>query len=211
MLVKIDSFDLARVKNMVSDIKKGYEKVVVSSINKTVKTTKVQSKARIGNELNLPAKRIDKNLTIKKASYSKLSGAVVSSGTPVGLIQFAPIQKESGISVKVLRSGTRKIVNHAFLAKGRGESGTKHMYMREYNWKGGAPGIKFARGKRYPNVAWGRMPGKYSYKVQRLTGPRIEDIFAKQQVLGPITIQANKLLADTANKQIGEIIRRHNL
>lgn len=209
MQITVNSFDLLRVERVVSDIRNGYEKVVSTAINKTAKTTKVQSKARIGNELNLSAKRIDKNITIKKASYAKLSGAVVSKGKPVGLIQFSPIQKNTGISVKVLRSGTRKIVKHAFIAKGKGTSTTEHMYMRKYNWDGGAPGRRFARGRRHPNVGWGKMPEKFSYKIMRLTGPRIEDIFAKQKVIEPITIQANKLLADTANKEIGKVIERH--
>ncbi len=218
MLVEIDSAGLSRVKWLFSDIKNGAEKVLTKSINKTLTSTRVQAVARIGNELTLPAKRIKKDFYISKAKYKKLSGKLVASGAPVGLIQFGATQRKMGISVKVLRKNRRKVVKHTFIAKGRGASISKdddsvkqHMYMREYLWKGGAPGVKFLRGKKYPNVAWGRMPEKFSFQVRRLTGPRIEDIFAKKRVIEPVTIQANKLFADTIANQIDEMFRRQNL
>jgi len=211
MNVEFKAADIAKIRSDLANIKNGYQKVIVTSINKTANTAKVQSKARIGNELNLPAKRIDKDLTVNKANYSNMSGSLVSKGNPVGLISFSSIQKEAGISVKVLKTGARKLIKHTFIEKGNDNTGTLHMYMREYTWGFGAPGKIYSRGKRHPRAGWSRMPVKYSYKLRRLTGPRIEDFFAKDQIINPVTIQANKLLGDTANKQMLEVIRRSNL
>ena len=204
MEVHVSENMVAEVMAAVGDIKNGYKKVLVTSINKTLGTTKVQAAARIGNEINLKAARIKQNLIVQKANYSKISGALVSRGEPVGLIQFGARGTIKGVTVKVLRSGGRSLLKHAFIATGRG-SAKEHVFWR----KNRMPGKKFPTGKK-SGAPWARFDKKYRMPVERLTGPRIEDIFAKDKVMEPVTTQANHIFLQNVGVKISEVLRRHN-
>ncbi len=203
MEIKINQADLDAVKNAVSNIKNGYKNVIVTAINKTLNTVKVQTKARIGNEINLKAKRIVQDITVQKANYSKISGAVVVKGEPVGLIQFGATQTQKGVKVKVLRTGKKELIKHAFIANGK-NSAKQHVFWRKTRM----PGKKFIVGKKSA-AAWQKMNDKYRIPLKRLTGPRIEDILAKNKVLDPILIQANTLYLKNIDKKITDLLRRN--
>lgn len=210
--VKIDAAALNRVKVLLGDIKNGYAKALSGAINKTLTTVKVQAKARIGNELNLKASRIEEDLSIDKANYSKLYGKLVASGEPIGLINFGVNQTQKGVSVKVKKSGGRSLLKHAFIAKGRGASvgkdgnTKKHVFWRD---RDDIPAPKKLQIGKAAKISWDKMPKNIRYPLYRLTGPRIEDILDDNKVLEPLTIQANYLFASNMEKKIMEILRRH--
>lgn len=199
MEVTIDKSMLNEVKAAVADIKNGYKQVLVTSINKTLGTAKTQATARIGNELNLKASRIKEDMTLQKANYSKMSGALICTGEPVGLIQFGASQVQKGVTVKVLRSSPRSLLKHAYIGTGR-NSATKHVFWRQYDGP---------RKPVMPNKKYGILPKEYRLPLERKTGPRIEDIFAKNKVMEPVTIQANTLFLSNVDTKITEVIRRH--
>lgn len=200
MEIRVDQGMLNDVLSAVGDIKNGYKKVLVTSINKTLGTVKTQATARIGNEINLTAARIKKDMTIQKANYSKISGALNVTGEPVGLVQFGASQTKKGVTVKVLRSSAMKLLKHAMIAAGRSSSTTQHVFWRQYD----GPRKPFVPGKKY-----GVLPKEYRLPLERLTGPRIEDILAKDTVLDPVTIQANTVFASNVSTKIDEVLRRH--
>lgn len=184
-MIEISKADVKRVEAMLGDIKNGSKKAMVTAINKTATTTKVQVKKRLGKELNLKAKRIDKDLSIKKANYSNISGKVSATGEPVGLINFGASQLKKGTKVKVMKSGSRDLIRHAFIATS----------------------------KRAENVWWrARVGGKLVPRlpIERLTGPRIEDILGKDEILDTVNRDAANLLAANLDKQVDDILRRHN-
>ncbi len=203
MEVEISEKTLNEVQAAVADIKNGYKQVLVTSINKTITTTKVQATARIGNELNLKAARIKQDFVLQKANFGKLSGAVIATGEPVGLINFGANQIQKGVTVKVLRASPRSLLKHAFITTGRKGQG-QHVFWR----KNRVAGKKFPVGKK-STAPWPKFGAKYRGPVERLTGPRIEDIFAQAKVLDPVTIQANHLFLSNVDEKISEIIRRH--
>jgi len=199
MEIRVDQGMLNEVLSAVGDIKNGYKQVLVTSINKTLGTVKTQATARIGNELNLKAARIKGDMTLQKANYSKVSGALICSGEPVGLVQFGASQVQKGVTVKVLRSSPRSLLKHAMVITG-GNSSTKHVFWRQYD----GPRKPVVPGKKY-----GALPKEFRLPLERLTGPRIEDIFAQDKVMGPVTIQANTLFLSNVDAKITEVIRRH--
>jgi hypothetical protein len=193
---------VAEVKSLLGEFADKYKAVLTTSINKTLGTAKTQATARIGNEINLKAARIKEDFTLQKANYSKLSGALIAQGEPVGLIQFGANQTLKGVSVKVLRSSTRSVIKHAYIAA----RGTKsHVYWRAERVQGTG---KWPEGKK-ANVDWRRVAEKYKTPVHRLTGPRIEDIFAKPQVFEPVSIQAQHVYLQNVDAKIKEIIYRY--
>jgi len=185
--ITINRNDVAAVESLLSDIKNGAVKALVTAINKTATTTKVQVKKRLGQELNLKASRINQDLSIKKANYGNISGRVVATGEPIGLINFGATQKKTwaGTKVKVLKTSIRKTLKHAFIATVKG---TPNVWWRALG----------SNGKRV-----GRLP------IERLTGPRIEDILSKDEILTPINEDAANLLTENLDKKIEEILRRH--
>lgn len=214
--VAVNQADVAQVKALLGDLKGKYKSVMVTSINKTLSTARTQATARIGNELNLKAARIKWGFTLFKANYSNMSGALVSSGEPIGLIQFGARQTAKGVSVKVKRSSSRYLLRHAFIAKGKGASIStmdgsvkEHVFWREKDRNRLPAPRRFPTGKIAPKGAFWSMPDKYRLSLERLTGPRIEDIYASPKVLDPVTIQAQHVYLLHVENKIDEILRRH--
>ncbi len=206
MEITIDQGMLDDVRDVLSDITNGYENAIVTSINKTLTTAKTQAAARIGNEVNLKASRIKEDLTINKASYSNIGGSLVATGEPVGLINFGARSVEKGVTVQVLKSSSRTTLLHAFIATGSGS--TEHVYWRATD-RGTMPAaIKFQVGRK-SGAAWPRFGDKYRVPVERLTGPRIEDIFAQDQVMDAVLTQANYLFLTNVEAKVDDILRRH--
>ena len=202
--IEIDKAMVNDIKSVLSDIKNGYKNVLVTSINKTLTTAKVQATARIGNEMNLKAARIKEDFTVQKANYSKISGAVSAKGKPVGLIQFGARDLHKGVSVQVLRSNPRTLLKHAFIAR----RGTKdHVFWRTGRDKVAAA-RKFSVGRK-STAAWPKFGDRYRMPLERLTGPRIEDIFAKPKVFDPVSIQAGHVFLQNVDAKLTEILRRH--
>lgn len=200
MEVKVDQNTLNDVLSAVGDIKNGSKKVFVTSINKTLSTVKTQATARIGNELNLKAARIKADMTVQKASYSKISGALICAGVPVGLVQFGASQVAKGVTVKVLKSSSRSLLKHAMIAKGSGTATNTHVFWRQYD----GPRKPAVPGKKY-----GVLPKEFRLPLERLTGPRIEDILADSKVLEPVMIQADTVFGLNVSDKIDEVIRRN--
>jgi len=202
--IEINELQVENIQALLGDLKDKYKTVVVTAINKTIKTTQTQATARIGNELSLKAARIKQDFTQQKANYNKLSGALIAKGEPVGLVQFAAKQTQKGVTVKVLRSSSRELVPHAFIAA----RGTKdHVFWRSTPRSSHPAARRFPVGKR-SRASWARMPVDMRRPLSRLTGPRIEDIFAKPQVFDPVSIQAQHVFLQNVDKKINDVIRR---
>jgi hypothetical protein len=200
--VKIDQVAMDEVKSMLGEFGEKYKSVMVTSINKTLGTAQTQAVARIGNELNLTAARIKEDFYQDKANYSKIAGGVIAKGEPVGLIQFGANQTLKGVSVKVLRANPRTLLKHAFIAA----RGTKeHVFWRQNRMPGTG---KWPVGVK-TSVRWDAVAPKYRIPLERLTGPRIEDIYAQPKVFDPVTIQANHVYLQNVEEKVKEIIRRY--
>lgn len=185
--IQINQGQLQDVRNLLAGIQNGAKKAMTTAINKTLATTKVQVKKKLGEELNLKASRIEQDLSVEKANYNNISGKVVVVGEPVGLVNFAGAQLKKGVKVKVLKRGSPELLKHAFK---KTVSGKEHLWWRQ----------------RRPD---GRLVPRYH--LERLTGPRIEDIMAKPEIIDPINEKAADLLVDNLGKAVDEILRRNEL
>jgi len=196
MQIKINQADIARVESAMEGIRKGTPRVLTQAINATGKTMMTQARMRLGNELNLKASRISKDLSFKKASFGHLSGQLIAKGRPVGLVSYGAKRygggrRGKGISVKTWKRKKPYKFKHAFITTGKrgqahGSDGNKHVFWREMeNGK---------RVKRYP--------------LRQLHGPRIEDAYANKIVYEPVETQAAHLLSKNIDKGIADVIRR---
>lgn len=206
--LQIDEAQLADVKAMVSGIANGYETVMENAINRTLSTVQTQAVARIANELNLSSSRIKQDFRILKATLARTGGGVYSTGAPIGLVSYGAQQTgnlKSGttgdLKVKVKKTGGFKTIKHAFFGTTTHRKAGKvvNVYWREYH------------GQRFPwnpRKAYNRMPDRYRFKLQRLTGPRIQDIYSGDSVFDPITIQAQTIFVSNVDQEVTELFRK---
>lgn len=194
--IKVDPGDQASMARLLVGIKNGVPRALTTSINKAIKTTQVQAVKQIGQVINLKAARIKADFYQERATWSNIRGALVAIGDPVGLINFGANQVKAGVSVKVLKAGARSVLKGAFKAY----RGTKeHVYRRQYHK---------ARKPIVPGRKYGRLPDKYRKPVERLTGPRIEDIYARPIIYNSVSAIAADKFAENMAIETATLIRR---
>ena len=214
--ISLDKNQLKGVESMLRDIKNGAKKAHVTAINKTLTTTRVQVRKRIGQDINLAAKRINQELDIEKANYSKISGRFVAYCAPIGLINFGANQTAKGVTYKIYKSGGRQFLKHAFIAESKGANNVW--------WRGNRASMP--EPKRYPigkksKAAWPKFGPKEGAKYRFPAGPKgdkgivrrtwssIGDHFSKPEIFEPEGIKASALLLKNLDEKVEEILRRH--
>lgn len=197
MKVELDKSDILKVRSMLNGIKGGADTAIYRSINKGISHGKTQAVKAIGQELNLKAGRIKQDFTVKKAYRDNLSGSVTATGKPVGLAQFGASARKTGVSVKVKKKGSRKLLKHAFIRKVKG---VDHLFWRQYDGP---------RKKVRPGLGYARLPRAFRFPIERLEGPRIEDIYDEPMVYNPVFEAAAKKTADNLMSEAENILRRY--
>lgn len=184
--VQVSTSDVLGLHVALNGIRNGTERVLTKSINAAIKTTQVQAVKKIGADVALTAKRIKGDFTQEKASFKNLKGALIAKGEPVGLINFQARPVKTGVSHKVKRASTRSTTKSAFIQSARGG---KHVFRRVR--KSSGTGLV------------GRLP------VSRLTGPRIEDIYAKPHIYDAVSKIAADKFAENVSKETKDLLRRY--
>ncbi|MBI9092801.1 MAG: hypothetical protein JEZ12_26595 [Desulfobacterium sp.] len=207
MKIEMSKGDIAEVESLLADVKNGSKRALTNALNKTLKTVQTRAAKAVGADLALTAKRIKQDFAIKKARFSDITGSFVSKGKPIGLMQYAAKQTKKGVSFKVKRAGRRKTVRHAFIAPAKNGGGL-HVWWRGKIWKRPVN----------PKLKYGALPRKYRFPVssskktrgvQRLTGPRIEDILGESTMWEGICVDAAGKYVENLGGQIEDILRRH--
>lgn len=210
MRVDISQADMNKVRDMLSDIRGGADLALSRSINKGVSTGRTQAVRSIGGYLNLTATRIRRDFEYSYNSTRRnLTAGIIAKGQPVGLINFGANARRGGYSVKVLRSGARTFLKHSFKATFRKTSANGTWETEHLVWR-----MNFG-GTRKPEVtAYGyfaSLPRKHFKKapLDRLEGPRIEDVFAKQDIYDHVLGLTNNRVIESIDVEIETILRRH--
>lgn len=178
MEIEIDQVQLRDVQSALTGIKNGYPKVLTRAINKSMTGIRTDATAEIYKELNLTKKRIRKDFKIRKMTWTKLEAWINSKGKPVGLASFTGTwQTKKGVSAKVKRATRKKVIRHAFTNP---VGGIKHAFLR----------------KKVGGVRVGRYP------IERLTGPRIQDIYANKQVMARVLKKADARMSKNLNREL---------
>jgi len=186
---QISTADLIKLHLLLNDIKNGPRTVTVRAINSTLAGVRTDAVDEVYKVMNLTKTRIRKDFKVTKANAAVPKGKVTASGKPVGLASFSgTAQRAKGTSVKVNRLGQRTIIKHAFIAEIKN---AKNVWRRIF-----IPGGP--RGKR---VA--RLP------IDRLTGPRIEDIIAKPAVMSVVMAKAGARFAANIDHVTEYLLLQH--
>jgi len=185
--IKIDEKDFAQVRAALNKLS-GDEmvKAQVRGINKTSDGVKTDGVKMMTDYYALTASEIRASWKIKKAAFKNPSAVVSTAGTFIRLMKYGAKQTNAGVSVRVLKSSGRKVVEHAYIGRVRSDQKNDQVYRRKYRdeGKGGKTSkINKMAGKvgyiwsekqnRYIPAKW--LPEEYRLPVKALYGPRIQD------------------------------------
>lgn len=92
------------------------KQIGTSAINRSLTSIRSRVVKRLAGEINMLQRDIRDSVTINKANYDKLTGAVTVSKKPVPLIDFiGTVQNKVGVSVLVRKSEGRQMLKGAFI------------------------------------------------------------------------------------------------
>lgn len=195
MELTMSETDRLKVMAMLAGVRNGTPKVISRAVNKTLDGVKTDADKEIRSIITMKKTDVMKTFSTKKATVSSLSARVICAGKPASLIKFDNTQRKTGISVKVLKSSKRTVLEHAFYASMKDQEAGKGKWIAERKYKG-------QRQPARKNIAYAAMPEQYRLPVERLTGPRLTDIMGKPTVLKRIESQANDRLHKNINQQL---------
>ncbi|OGP61899.1 MAG: hypothetical protein A2V65_01270 [Deltaproteobacteria bacterium RBG_13_49_15] len=180
--IEFDQNQLKDVERAIAGAGGSPPKVVSRAVNKTMTGIRTDATTEIGAILNLKKSRIRDDFKIKKMSMQTMTGNISSTGKPVGLINFGAKKVSKGVSVQVKKTKPRSTLYHAFITTAKG---AENVFSRAY---------RGARATVRPGFAYGRLPRLYRFPIERLTGPRIQDIYDDPAVMGAVLKKADTRL-----------------
>lgn len=203
--VKLDEQDVSRVIWALRDVKNGARKAIMRSVNKTLTGVKTDMAKETSKILNVTQKRVKKDITVKKAGKTKLSGLVSSKGKPINLMQYKAKQKKKGVSVKILKSSKRKTIPGAFIFVGQNNNqlvGWRKKTVQSAAYIG-------TQKDKYSDSRYAAMPKKYRLPIESLYGPRIQDITGRPEVMKKIEDSAGIRLQKELSHQVDYLLKKH--
>ena len=228
--IRINPREIEEIKEMMKSLKGDeIKKVQVRAINKTTVGVRTDGVKMLTDYYALPSTAIRESWSISKAAFKSPVAAVSSKGAFIRLMKYGAKQVNSGVSVKVLKKGARKIVKHAFIGKLIPGQSQDQVYRREWhnNKRGGNISaaaqamarkgyIWSKRQKRYIPAKWMEIfaqTGEYSeYRnpVNALYGPRIQDYLADSTHYDVLLKLAGERLTKNMKHEIDYILSTMN-
>ncbi len=199
--VRIEQSDVREVKRALSGIRKGTDKALKNAVNRTLTKTKKFMADETTTVLNVKKSRVRKSLQTRRASPTTLSGSVRSTGKPLNLIEFGAREKKSGVSVKIWRNQGRETIKHAFIF-------TADHGKRLVAWRKDTKG-HVGSAKKKDWMAYGALPKKYRLPIEALTGPRIQDIMDRRDVITKIEDKAGIQIKKELDHQVEQLLRKY--
>lgn len=198
MKITINQNDIAEIRTMLRQIKDEAPKAVVRAINETMPGVRTDGTKLLSDHYALTAPSIRESWKINKAKFRDPHGVVSTAGTFIRLINYGAKQTKTGVSVKILKAGKRKVIKHAFISTVRKDQSNKQVYWRTY---------KGPHSKPVSNRAYAKMPLKYRVPVEALYGPRIQDYLGDPYVMSMLTKMTEERLSKNMRRAIESILR----
>ena len=201
MQINFDPEDVARVKLLLDDI--DANRVMIRAINDTLAGVNTDAARAVYADLNLTQTRIKEDFSIRRAYTGNVNGAFTATGRPVNLASFTGSRMTTrGLSVKIKRAGTRVTFRHGFLWNRTTRTGESAATAFQREWQG-------ARTNATTQLPWKQMGQQYRLPLETMTGPRIEDILSKPEVIGPLEIAGGDRLEAAVDHELEYILSRH--
>jgi hypothetical protein len=199
--IKFNPEDVAKVKLLLSEIEAA--RCLRNALNDTITGIQTDAARAVYADLNLTQTRIKQGFRIQRATIDDLYGSFRSIGKPVNLASFTGSRMTTrGLSVKVKRNGTRTTLKHGFIWSRLTKQGdeAKTAFQRAYIG---------TRTKASNKLPWRKMPEHYRLPLETLTGPRIEDILGREDILSSLSALAGERLEKNTERELDWILSKH--
>lgn len=197
MQSKIDVKGMEEVQQLFRDLKQDAPRAMVRSINKTLPGVRTDMTQAIYDQYAVTKTKIRSTFKIKRASITQQMGLVATKGRHLNLSEFGARQTQKGVTVKILREGSRKLLPGAFIRTMK--SGKKLVLQREYH---------ATKTSVRPGMAYARLPRQYRFPVKGLFGPRLQDHLEKPAVWAGIKKQVAERLLKAAAHEADYLIKQ---
>lgn len=227
MKIEINQSDFLGVKKILSELSGDEQKLAsVRAINKTMTGVRTDGTKMLTDYYALTASEIRDSWKVSQCRFKDPNGVVSTSGTFIRLIKYGARQLQSGVSVKVLKSGGRKIVKHAFIAKMRSDQKVEQVYRRKWHDDKHAntassleqsmatKGYVWSkRHKRWIPAKWMdkfQTEGEFRFRlpVRALYGPRIQDYLTDSVHIKLLTDMAGERLTNNMRHEVEYLINK---
>ena len=92
-------------------------KAAARALNRAATTVRAEASREIRKEYNIKASEIRKEMSIQRATPSRLVSAVKAKGRRLTLLRFNARQNRTGVAVTI-KKGRRQTIKSAFIARG---------------------------------------------------------------------------------------------
>lgn len=191
--IQVDQTDIELLKGDLRHINNGMPTAVMRSINRAADGVKTDMVAIATRVYTVKATAARKNINVTKATSGNLNAGALSKGKPIPLVDFnikpSTVQpnRKLPITAEVIK-GQPKPILHAFVAVM--PTGHKGVFWRKKI--GGGP------------QRVGRLP------IEELSGPRIEDLYARAEFQAEIQAGADNRLTNELDRQADFIFQQRN-
>lgn len=110
MELELEIRNLDKVKNLLSGIHEGAERATTTAINRSLISIKKEMKKKVTHEYDIKSTDVEKTLAVKKATFSMLSGTIISKSPRIALYKFLKGTSGNDIKVRIKKSEGTKIV-----------------------------------------------------------------------------------------------------
>jgi len=114
--VGADAQQFADVIETLAGVRNGAPRAINAAINRTLTTGRSNLVKRVRQEIKISASDFRDAISLKKSSFSNLSGSIRLSRKRMPLSRFSPVQEPAGASVLVRMGAGRQVLKHTFLA-----------------------------------------------------------------------------------------------
>jgi len=180
MNVVLNDADMRDLRLFLEAQTKDTRKILTRAINRALPGVRTDAKDEIAKVTPLKKSAMHKRMTLKKAWPDKITGLMDCTSRPIPLIDYGARQTKKGVTVQVLRSSSRSLIAHAFIATMK--SGHKGVFWREEK--------DFARKQFSQKITYGSLPRKYRLPITERYGPRVSDFLANNKVMGKVIQKA---------------------
>jgi len=115
-MISIDTKDLDMAKILLDGVKNGMGKAVSRAINRASTTAKTAISVETRKEYAVTAGAIKQTIAAQKASSSRLKASITTKGSPILLGEFKVNQGKNGVTAKVKKGNSPKVINRGFIA-----------------------------------------------------------------------------------------------
>lgn len=194
-LMEIDFKDIRKLSRRLEKASRNSDRQFRRALLSTRRGSLTSAKRAIASTYNLPQKQIGKHLGLGWADIQNLKFSIYGIRLPLNLIAFSGTsQRKAGASVRILRSGSRKIHKSAWLGP---NLGGKRLVLRR------VPKSKkrLMRAGRYRNTNVLRQP------IEELKGPSVGSMLENSQTVEAITTFAHRKYAAELDRLIKVAIK----